>query len=438
MMLVARTPSRPRNAATGVNDVGTGRKTAGPSPQRQDFRRLWRAHSVSTFGDQITMVALPIAVFSRTRSAFDVGIAAAMPAVTAVLFGLIVGAVADRLRHRPVLVLTDFSRGVVLAAMAVVVAAFPKSYSLGLIYGGAFMLGVLRVLHEAAAVAVLPQLVASRDLLRANGALGASEMAGNAVGPGLAGVLITAGGPALAFATDACSFAGSGAGILKIRSLRREIERPAAGRAEASIAADVVEGIRAVVDDHWVLRGLLLIAVMNVLAVACEAQFIPYARLLLHLETWQIGIYFALGGLAGLLTAIFLRRYEDTRGDVMITGVILFALGVLVAGLEPSRLTAALAYFGAGVGSVLAVTHYYSLRQRRFPVALLGRVAMASRVVTWSTVGIALIAGGALSRAAGPALLFTVSGILGLVGAGWATSQGLWRLRIEHIVDVTS
>src|SRR5947209_20584417 len=84
----------------------------------RDFSWYWRAYTVSIFGDQVTLVALPIAVFARTQSALDVGIAASMQGATAVIFGLLAGALADRLRHRPVLIATDTARAVVLGAVA--------------------------------------------------------------------------------------------------------------------------------------------------------------------------------------------------------------------------------------------------------------------------------------------------------------------------------
>src|SRR3954449_11655314 len=83
--------------------------------QSHDFTWFWRSYTVSIFGDQITLVALPIAVFARTQSALAVGIAASMLSLTTLLFGLFAGALADRLRHRAILIATDVARAGVLA-----------------------------------------------------------------------------------------------------------------------------------------------------------------------------------------------------------------------------------------------------------------------------------------------------------------------------------
>jgi hypothetical protein len=93
------------------------------------------------------------------------------------------------------------------------------------------------------------------------------------------------------------------------------------------------------------------------------------------------------------------------------------------------------AYVCAGVGSALAITHFASIRQRRFPVRLLGRVAMASRVVLLGTLPIGYLAGGWLSRSAGPDVLYLVAGSVGLATAVWAAVRGLGRVRV---IDLTA
>ena len=155
----------------------------------------------------------------------------------------------------------------------------------------------------------------------------------------------------------------------------------------------------------------------------------------MHLGGAAIGGYFALAGVAGVLAAIYVGRREATRGDAMIAGVALFAGGVLLAGIAPSRLTAGVAFVAAGVGSALALSHWSSLRQRRFPVRLLGRVGMASRTVLLGTISIGFVLGGWLSRVAGPDVLYIVSGSVGIATALWAAIEGLGRVRVIDVTD---
>jgi MFS family permease len=408
----------------------------GPGPVTDpDFRWFWGAQTVSTFGDNVSMIAMPLAVYGRTGNPLAVGVAAAMEGLTALVFGMIAGVIADRFDHRPLLVTTDVVRFGLLGGIAIMIAAW-SSFPVAILFAAAFFMGALRVVHDAAAGAALPRLVRPTDLLRANGRINGSESAGNAVGPALAGGLMAAGGAALAFAADAASFLAAALGIRRVRGLR---ERHRTGVIEplsiAAVREDVAEGLRALVGDRDVMKAMTLIAGMNLVAVAVEAQFIPYADQLLHLNGAAIGGYFALAGVAGVLAAMYIGRSEATRGDAMIGGVALFAAGVLLAGLMPSRLTAAVAFVAAGVGSAMALSHWSSLRQRRFPVRLLGRVGMASRTVLVGTLAVGFLAGGWLARSAGPDVLYVMSGAVGLATAAWAALSGLGRVRV---IDLTA
>jgi MFS family permease len=171
------------------------------------------------------------------------------------------------------------------------------------------------------------------------------------------------------------------------------------------------------------------------MAVSVEAQFIPYAKTVLHLSAIGIGAYFGLGGAAGVFTAWLLDRTDRTRGDAMIVGVFVFGIGVLLAGLVPSRITVVFTYLAAGIGSVLAISHWSSLRQRRFPVRLLGRVTMATRMVLFGVIPIAYVAGGALAHSEGSQTLFVVAACVGLAACVLAWAVGLGSLRVDDVVQ---
>lgn len=419
----------------GVVREGMSSSEAAASTERtvrgRDFSWFWRAYTVSIFGDQLTLVALPIAVFARTQSALDVGIAASMQAATTLIFGLYAGALADRLHRRPVLIVTDIVRAFVLASLAAMVATSSSAYPVVAVYAAAFLLGAFGILHDAAAGGALPLVVSGRELLKANGRLSGSEAVGNAGGPALAG-LLTSLSIGLAFGADALTFVLSAFGINRVGAFRAE---PAPERRPTTMGSDIREGLRSVWVDKAVMKAVTLIAAMNVMAVAVEAQFIPYAETVLHLSKLGIGAYFGLGGAAGVLTAWLLDRTQRTRGDAMILGVLVFGVGVLLAGLFPSRITVVFTYLAAGVGSVLAISHWSTLRQRRFPVRLLGRVTMATRMVLFGVIPIAYVAGGALARTDGSETLFVVAACVGLAACVWAWAVGLGSLRVDDVVE---
>ena len=393
----------------------------------RDFRRVWTAHSVSIFGDQVSLVALPLATYAETRSAVAVGVVASAEAVTAVGLGLVAGVLGDRLPRRRLLVLTDAGRALVLLGLAA--AVLLPGTALPALLVGALALGVLRVLHDAAAGAALPLLVAGPDLVAANGRMQASEAASTAVGPALAGGLIAVGGVATAFAVDALTFVASGAAVAGIDRLDQRAPEEAGSR--PSLRAEIKAGLAALWADQAMVRVFTLMAAMNLLAVCVEAQFIPYAREVLGAGSLGVGLYFALGGTAALATSLLAGRSKVARGDAVVAGLLVFASGVLAAGVWPGHLTAALAYLGAGVGSALLITHAMALRHHRFPVEFQGRVGMAVRIGVFLLVPVALVGGGWLANASGPEALFVVTGAVGVATAAWGVARGLAGLRAE-------
>ena len=395
-----------------------------------DFRRLWMAHSVSIFGDQLTLVALPVATYAHTDSALAVGVVASAEAVTAIAFGLPAGAVADRLPYRRVLVLTDLGRALLLAALVVSVSV--AGAGLTALVAAAVGLGIVRVVHDAAANATVSVVVEHDDLVAANGRLQASEAAGTAVGPALAGALIAAGGASWAFGLDAATFVASG---LALGAIRRIDDAPppddleeATGRF-ARLRADVAEGVRQLRADRPMRRIVTLAAAMNVVTVAVEAQFIPYARGVLGVGPLAIGAYFALGGAVAVATSLLAGRSTHAHGGAVTLGLAVFAGGVALAGIAPSMLTAAVAYVGAGAGSALVTTHLASFRQRRFAVRVQGRVSMAVRTVVLAPMPVGFILGGYLAERSGSDVLFASAGVAGLLVAAWGVLSGTVRLR---------
>ncbi|MEA3020400.1 MAG: hypothetical protein QOI47_1924 [Actinomycetota bacterium] len=407
---------------------GEGRSLSSPRVW-PDFRRLWAAHSVSIFGDQLTLVALPLATYAATHSAVAVGVVASAEAVTAVLFGLPAGALADRLPYRRVLVLTDIGRVGVLLAL---VLSLRWQGGVSVLLPAALGLGIVRVVHDAAANAAVPLVVDSDALVAANGRLQASEAASTAIGPAIAGALIAVGGTSLAFGIDAATFVLSGTTVARVRRLDDAPPPEDLDRTRSRLRQfchDVGDGLRTLRADQPMRRIVTMMAAMNVVAVAVEAQFIPYAREVLGIGALGIGAYFALGGSVAVAVALLAGRSTAALGSAVVVGLAVFATGVTIAGLFPSFLTVAVAYVGAGAGSALVTTHAATFRQRRFPVRLQGRLSMAVRALILAPMPVGFIAGGWLSQHGGPERLFTVAGLVGLSVAGWGLVSGTARLR---------
>src|SRR3954464_2462874 len=117
--------------------------------QNSDFSKLWIAQAVSAFGSRITREGLPYAaVLTMSASAVQMGYLAAAGAVPVLLFGLFAGVWIDRLKRRPILILADLSRAVILSFVPV--AALLNILSIWHLYVVAAVMGILTLFFDVA------------------------------------------------------------------------------------------------------------------------------------------------------------------------------------------------------------------------------------------------------------------------------------------------
>jgi MFS family permease len=173
------------------------------------FHALTAAVGLSSLGDGLALVAVPLLAAQFTDSPLLIALTYAAQELPWLLVALPAGALVDRLDRRRVAVMADLARAGTMAVLAAVVAAGVGS--LPILWIAAFALGSLDTLATGAAYAVLPRVVPERLLGAANGRLMAVETAGGQlIGPAVAGGIFVA-AAALPFALDAASFVASAA-----------------------------------------------------------------------------------------------------------------------------------------------------------------------------------------------------------------------------------
>ncbi len=137
------------------------------------FALFWAAHTVSEAGSRITYVVAPILVYRLTGSALNTGFLAALEAMPYLLFGLLAGALTDRVDRRRVMVGCSVLQAALLAGIPIASA----THALGIVqvYVVAVLSASLFVWFDAANFGALP-LVAGRDrLVEANSAIWAAS-----------------------------------------------------------------------------------------------------------------------------------------------------------------------------------------------------------------------------------------------------------------------
>jgi MFS family permease len=393
------------------------------------FLWLWGAQSVSAVGSEITFVALPlVAIGVLGASPLEAGALSALGYVPFLLLSLVVGAWADRLPPKPVLVLADLGR---TALLAVIPFAWWQGWlGMPLLYAVALLCGCLTVLFDICHQSMLPALVGREHLVEGNSRLQMSASAAMLVGPGLAGLLVGAVGAPSAMGADAASFLVSALLLSQIRAVH-----PPPAPQGAPMGAQIAEGLRFVL-GHPVLRPLVgAVALANLFQLYGVVQVLLPFYLLeeLRLTGMQYGLVLALANAGAMLGAWCASQLSAGWGLGRAMGVSFLlppvAIGLLSLASPGHPLwvvlpALALAGFGAALFNVLQI----SLRQHLTPPALQGRTSATIRFLIWGTIPLGTLLGGALGQGMGPRPALVVASAGGFAAALLLAFSPLTRL----------
>lgn len=395
-----------------------------------DFVKLWAGETVSLFGTQVTVLALPLtAVLTLEASASEVGLLNAARFAPFIAVILLAGVWVDRRRRLPVLIQTNAGRTLLIALVPA--AAALDLLRIELLYVVGFLVGALTVFFDVAYPSYLPSLVPRDRLTEGNSKLQASASAAEVGGPGLGGLLVQLVTAPFALLVDAVSFLVSAVVLSRIRS--REPD-PMAERAPAYAA--IREGFRFTFADRYLRPIAGEAATYNLFEQTILTVFVIYAVRELGLSAGLLGLIISIGAAGAFVGAVGAgypaRRFGLGR---TIVGAMLVACTVplavpLVTGAEHVTVPLlGLIFFVWGLAIAVSNVHVVSLRQAITPDALLGRMNASYRFFTYGAIPIGALLGGFSGDALGlRETLFVGAGGL-LLALIWIAASAVPRLR---------
>jgi MFS family permease len=416
-----------------VDEAPPARPPAESLWRHRDFMKLWSAQTVSQFGSQVTLLALPLtAILVLRASAFQVGLLGTVEFLPFILIGLPAGVWVDRLRRRPFLIFGDVGRAVALGSIPVAYGL--DVLTMGQLYVVAFVSGVLTVFFDVAYQSYLPSLVGREHLVEGNGKLEISRSAAQIGGPGLAGGLIEVVRAPVTIAIDALSFVGSALLLLLIRRREEPPSRrePSGGRPK--MRQDIAEGLR-YVGRHRLLRAIAACtATANLFGNMTQVVLILFAVRQLGMSPGVIGLVFSVASVAALLGAFVSNRLPKRIGvgPAIVTAAAIFSLAGIIVPLSTRSTAVPLLIAWGLLGSFANVLYnvtQVSLRQAITPERLQGRMNATMRFVVWGTIPIGAFVGGALGDSIGLRATLWVGAIGGLTAVVPVLLSGVRTLR---------
>ncbi|MFE2937035.1 MFS transporter [Streptomyces sp. NPDC059278] len=393
---------------------GIPRTGLGPS-----FNRVWASVTVSSLGDGMSFVALPLLAAQLTADPRQIAMVSLAEQLPWLLLGLPSGVLADRFDRRRILWLVDAARALLVGALASAVAS--GTVTIPLLALVAFLLGSGQTLYSGAWAGMVPALVAPGALTRANARLQASSLITDTLLGTPLGALLFGIATALPFAVDAVSFAAAAALVFILRGSFQPRSQPASKTSKTwtTLRRDTTEGVRWLW-RHPLLRRLCLASgITNLVSGGLIAILVLYARQTLGLSNLGFALLvasFALGGVAGATSTPRLTARFGAPRVLKLTAAGT-AVAAVVAGTATTGPMAGMGIAAYGAASLAWNVTAVSLRQSLVPAELLGRVAMAYQMVIGSGTALGAVAAGFTAHAfglrapfyAGAALLFAAS-----------------------------
>lgn len=383
------------------------------------FSALLTATFVTNLGDGLRLTALPLMATRLTSSPLlisGVTVAQFLPWAS---FAPIGGVIVDRSDRRRLIMITQAWRSLVMIALFVLVlSGVARIWHLFVV---AFVITVGEILVDPSVVATVPTLVDSQNLDRANSRISTVETVTNEFVGGPLGAATFSLAPWLPFLLDGLSYLvsiGPFSRLPAVRSSRADDD------VERSIRAEIGEGLRWITGHPFLRPFTIAFAVFHLGTAGAFSLLILIVIDVLDAPEIVFGITLAAAAVGATLATLIAAKLTDrfSRRLVMTVAASVTALSVLAAGVVTAewQLIAAWAVNGAGSGVLLSIGRGFV--QRYTPNEILGRAAIAQRMITRSSFVVGAFVAGLIATATSVRLSFILAGCFHLVG-----SALVWR-----------
>ncbi|WP_407672329.1 MFS transporter [Paenibacillus sinensis] len=385
---------------------GPLQRFAAPFALSRAFPSLWLGHLISFLGSSVTMVILPVLVYSLTGSTTTMGVVMAAYMLPNVLMLPFAGHIVDRSDRVSVMLLTDILRFLIMTGTAALSLAGALSIPLLLLLMAAY--GLLDGLFQPAYAAVRAVVFTPVIRIAANSLSQITTQAVRLVGPALGGLLITHWPPGISFGLDAFTYLLSLACLLR---LRRELgaqegDDAGAGTAAASMRPghpptrwkqDFMEGIAVLRSHPWLWITIIAFCFINICFTGVTSVLIPWLFKVHHgWAPYLYGLAVTFSGLGAITAGLIfgMRREWKHRGLVAYGGALLSGIALFGLSLAPNAGTAIALFALEGFGIMFFSMIWEISLQDLVPQEAFGRVASLDLMGSFALLPIGYIAVG--------------------------------------------
>ena len=368
------------------------------------FLRFWWARLASTCANQMLMVAVGWQMYDLTGSAWDLGLVGLLQFLPALALVLVTGDIVDRHHRARIAAACVGTQAVVALVLVLALTPWAGGPQRGLLLALALVLGAAKAFQMPAQQALVPLLVPPELLPRAMAFSAAGMQLAIIAGPAIGGLLYIA-GPAAVYGSCALLFTGATVLLLRVQ----HASPPARERATWQTLLAGVTYVR----SNPVVLGAISLDLFAVLLGGATALLPMFAKDLLHVGPWGLGLLRGAPAIGALAMSLALVRWPITRraGPRMLSAVIVYGLATAVFGVSTSFALSMLALAVTGAADMVSIVVRQSLVQLETPDAMRGRVSAVNSVFIGASNQLGEFESGATAALMGPVASVVVGGI---------------------------
>lgn len=366
-----------------------------------DFRRLFAGRVVSAVGDKFFAISIAWWVLSQAgeNAKFHLGLVMAVNVIPVVVFGPLLGTVADRCDKRKVMLWADAARAALVFLLAWFL--FSGNLTLALLYGLCFAVSAFGPLFESAVAGSLVRLTSLEKLSQAVAADSSVMQVSNVIGSALGSVLMAVIGVAGAFAFNAVSYLVSFAAVFSIKKSLA----PGIGSG-ASFWTQFKDGLSYIFRNKPVLALITAFAAFNFFVGPILIIIPMLVKFTLKAGVAWLAVFetfFALGSTLVSVLLSFKKSYRNIYGWFFVS-LLLMGLSFLGLYFTDNRyvMCALLSAAGSalGLGNAVALT----LFQHTVPEEMKGRFFAVLTTLCYAVLPLTFMLNGALADIFSPGL----------------------------------
>lgn len=376
------------------------------------FLRFWAARFLATFSTQIVSVAVGWQIYDLTRDPFDLGLVGIIQFAPSLILVLVTGAVADRFGRRLIMGLAALLEAVcALALLALTLLGLAGPAGIFVVLA---MFGIARAFFGPASASLVANLVPREDFANAVAWNSSAWQMATIVGP-VAGGLLYGIAPEAAYGIAVLFMLFAALLIFSIPKPSRRMET------DKSSLYTLFGGFRYIWGERIVL-GAISLDLFAVLLGGAVALLPVYARDILELGPWGLGLLRGAPGIGAIAVAIWLAGHpiRDHAGIVMFAFVALFGVFTVVFGVSAMPWLSILALIMMGATDMISVYVRETLIQLWTPDHVRGRVNAVNMVFVGASNELGEFRAGTMA-----ALIGTVPAVV-FGGVGAVAVAGIW------------